>query len=431
MSTLALAGGPAVRTRPFPAGTNIGEEERRNVLDVLDSGALSGFLADWGDPFYGGPWVRECERSFAAKLGCDHAVALNSGTTGLQASLAAVGVEPGDEVIVPPYTMSASAAAVLLNNAVPVFADIEDETYGLDPISVERAISDRTSALVVVHLFGHPARMSSLLDLCSRRGLAIVEDAAQSVGATYSGRYTGTLGTAGVLSLNRHKIIQCGEGGIVLTSDPSAARIAAMVRNHGEAVVEDEGGDPFNTLGSNYRMTELHAAIAVAQLEKLDRLLEHRRRLAARLSKRLGEHAALVPPAVVDGCTHSYYLYPVRLLTDLLDGVDRGAIVDALRAEGIEVEPGYVKPLYLEPVYQRRSARGNTGCPWACGHWRGAVSYDAGLCPTTERLYADELLVLDSCRAPLDDADVDDVADAFEKVTENLDVLRALRPSER
>ena len=422
---LAINGGEPVRRADFPAQNTIGAEERAAVVEVLDSGVLSGFVADWGDEFFGGPRVRRCERAFAERLGAHDAVAVNSATTGLQVALAAAGVGPGDEVIVSPYTMSASASTVLLHNAVPVFADIEDETYGLDPDSVAGLVTERTRAIMVVHLFGHPARMDGILEVAERHGLAVIEDAAQSIGATWRGRETGTLGTVGVLSLNFHKIIHCGEGGIVLPSSPEVATRARLVRNHGELSVEEAGVGLPNAIGSNFRMTEIEAAIATEQLKKLEGLLATRRGLATRLAARLSAIPGVLPATVAENCTHSYYVFPVRLLVDELDGVDRPAICRALEAEGIPVAAGYVKPIYLQRTYQERIARGVRGCPWTCGHWQGEVSYAKGICPVTERLYERELVLLDVTRAPLQERDVDDVADAFEKVFEHLDELRA------
>ena len=221
---LAIAGGSPVRSRPFPPQNTVGEEERRAVLEVLDSGVLSQFLGEWSDDFLGGPRVKTCEQAFAERFGAKHAVSVNSATTGLQVAVAAARIEPGDEVIVSPYTMSASAAAVVLHDAIPVFADVEDSTYGLDPAAVRAAITPRTRAVLSTHLFGHPARMDELLEIGRDHQLAIVEDAAQSIGATWHGSETGTLGTVGVLSLNYHKIIHSGEGGMVLTQTTGPGR---------------------------------------------------------------------------------------------------------------------------------------------------------------------------------------------------------------
>lgn len=425
-STLALDGGMPVRAKPFPATKTIGDEEREAVLDVLESGSLSQFLGVWGEEFLGGKWVQLCEEAVRARLGSAHAVSVNSATTALQVSLAAVGIEPGDEVIVPPYTMSATAASVVLSDAIPVFADIEDETYGLDPVSVEERITPQTTAIVAVHLFGHPARMGELTELADRHGLRLIEDAAQSLGATWHGRETGTIGDAGVVSLNRHKIIQSGEGGVVVTDHAQVAQIAQLVRNHGEVVVANTDLRSIaNTVGSNYRLSELHAAIATAQIAKLDDLLLVRQELGARLGERLNGLPGLHPGLPAEGCTHGYYLFPVRLDHERL-AVSRNMLVRALRAEGIPASEGYVEPIYLQPMYQQRIARGSRGFPWTGGLWQGDVSYERGICPVTERMYESDLLLLDVCRVPLTEHDVDDVADAFEKVLEHIERLRAL-----
>ena len=425
-SVLAIDGGTPVRSQPFPPTNTIGAEEREAVLDVLDSGSLSQFLGAWGEEFLGGKWVLRCEGAIRQRFRSAHAVTVNSATTALQVALAAVGVEPGDEVIVPPYTMSATAAAVVLQNAIPVFADIEEETYGLDPASVAERITPQTTAIIAVHLFGHPARMDDLTALAERHGLRLIEDAAQSLGATWRGRETGTIGDAGVVSLNRHKIIQSGEGGVILTDDPTVAHVAQLARNHGEVVVASTDLPTIaNTVGSNYRLSELHAAIATAQLAKLDDLLRVRQELGAHLGERLAFLPGLHPGLPAERCTHGYYLFPVRLNHALL-GVPRKTLARALRAEGVPVGEGYVEPIYLQPLYQQRIARGTRGCPWTCGHWQGEVSYEQGICPVTERMYETDLLLLDVCRAPLTTRDVDDVADAFEKVLEHVDRLRAL-----
>jgi len=400
MSELAINGGTPVRRTAFAPSQTIGREEREAACAVIDSGALSGFLGTWSDEFFGGPRVQECERAFAKHLGAADAITVNSATTGLQAAYTAVGVGPGDEVIVPPFTMSATAAAVLSVGGTPVFADVEEVTYGLDPAAVAERITPRTKAISVVHLFGHPARMDDILELANTHGLRVVEDAAQSIGAMFKGTMTGAIGDAGVLSLNRHKIIQTGEGGVVLTNDADIGRRLRLVRNHGEVVLDDMGAPELaGLIGSNFRMAEIEAAIALAQLQKLDGLLAWRRRLAARLETRLREIPGLVPATVAPGCSHSYYLFAIRLEPWLLEEVPRAVIAAAVSAEGIPISAGYVRPIYWQSLYDGRDDR-----------------YARGACPVTERLHTDELLLTDVCRAPLDERDIDDVADAFAKV---------------
>jgi perosamine synthetase len=423
---LALLGGKPSRTRAFAYQNTIGEEEKRAVMEVLDSGVLSQFLGEYGPEFYGGFRVRRIEAEYAARFRAKHAVATNSGTTALHVAVAASGISPGDEIIVSPYTMSASATSILMQNAIPVFADIQDDIFCLDPSSIRDHLTPYTRALMVTHLFGHPADMKAIMEIARTHNLTLIEDAAQSIGAVCDGTFTGTIGDVGVLSLNRHKIIHTGEGGIVLTNDDVIAERARMIRNHGECVVEEKGwADVANTMGSNYRMTEIEAAIGVEQLHRLDGLFAHRNRLAAHLTHRLREFSdAVEPPVIYPNATHAFYMYAVKFNAERV-GVSRHAFLQALQAEGIPFTEGYVRPLYLQPMYQRRIAHGNNGCPWTCGHYRGKVSYDKGICPTAERLNESELLLADICHYPLTADDMDDVANAFGKILDHAPDLNA------
>lgn len=421
---LALFGGEPVRKRPFPKQNTIGEEEKRAVMEVLESGVLSQFVAVYGPYFLGGPRVRRLEADFAKRFKTNYAVGTNSATTALHAAVAATGIGPGDEVIVSPYTMSASATSVLMQQAIPVFADVQEDTFCLDPGSVRGRITPYTRAIMVTHLFGHPADMKPLLQIAREHGLRVIEDAAQAVGATYDGQFAGAIGDAGVMSLNFHKIIHTGEGGVVLTNDEDIANRVRLVRNHGETSVEDMKLENIaNTMGSNYRMTEIEAAIGVEQLHKLDTLLEHRVRLASHLTSRLSRFGRGVsPPVIKPNVTHSFYDYVVRVNEEKL-GISRHTFAEALKAEGVTFNEGYVRPLYLLPLFQKKIAYGPDGAPWTSGHYRGKVNYEKGICPVTERLDEHELMWGDVCHSALTTEDTDDVADAFGKVIDNLPEL--------
>jgi dTDP-4-amino-4,6-dideoxygalactose transaminase len=217
VSKLAIHGGTPVRTRLFPQYVTIGEEEKRAAIDVLESKVLSDFLGTWSPQFYGGQQVRKLEAEWSAYFGVKHSVTVNSATSGLIAAVGATGVGPGDEVIVSPYTMTASASCVLAFNAVPVFADIDAETFCLTADTIRAQLTPRTKAVVVVDLFGQPPDMAPIMELARDRKLLVIEDSAQSPGARYNGRYAGTLADVGVFSLNYHKTIHTGEGGVVVT----------------------------------------------------------------------------------------------------------------------------------------------------------------------------------------------------------------------
>lgn len=424
MSVLAINGGRPVRSKPFPRYNTIGEEEKRAVMSVLDTGVLSGFLGTWSPAFYGGTKVLELESDWKAHFGVKHAITVNSATSGLYAAAGAAGVGPGDEVIVSPYTMTASASAAIVYGAIPVFADIDEETFCITPTTIRERLSPSTKAIIVVDLLGHPAEMDEIMEIAREYNLIVIEDAAQVPGAMYNGRHAGTLAHMGVFSLNYHKTIHTGEGGVVVTNDDNLADRLALIRNHGEVVVKDKGTeDIVNLVGFNYRMTEIEAAIGIEQLKKLPSLHPPRVRCADFLTERLKNFPGLKTPVVREGVVHGYYRYALRF-DEKVVGVCRDRFVDALNAEGIPMVKGYTEPLYLEPMYQKRIAFGRDGFPWTWPGWKGSVDYSPGSCPVVERLYYKELMCTDVCHAQTTEDDLLDVVAAFEKIYSNLSELR-------
>ena len=402
---LAINGGEPVRRSPFPPRPTIGDTEKRAVAEVLESGVLSQFIGAWGHDFAGGPRVRSLERAWAERFGVRHAISMNSATSALFAATAAAGVGPGDEVIVSPYTMTASATCALVHGAMPVFADIEPDTFCLDPESVRARITPRTKAIVVVDIFGCPADLDAIMAIAGEHGLVVIEDAAQAPGARYGDRAAGTVGHIGVFSLNYHKTIQCGEGGIAVTDDPGLAERLALARNHGEAVVEDAGWEGVDVLGFNYRMGELEAAIAEAQLARLEELTAPRIAHAQRLTEQLADLEGVTAPVVPAHARHVYYLYVVRLDPDVL-GVERDRFAAALDAEGVAVGAGYVAPLYRLPIYRS----GALACAFNCPRYEGTAEYGDGLCPVAERMHEHEVIFHPYLHAGMREDDVDDVA---------------------
>jgi len=419
MAKLAINGGEPVRRTPFPQYVTIGDEEKRAVMEVLDSTVLSKYLGTWSPDFYGGPKVQELEGDWARYFGVKHAVSVNSATSGLYAAVGAAGVGPGDEVIVSPYTMSASATAALIYGGIPVFADIDPNIFCLSPESIERCISPQTKAIIVVDIFGHPADMDEIMKIAREHELVVIEDAAQAPGATYRGKYAGTLADMGVFSLNYHKTIHCGEGGIVVTNNDEFAERLQLIRNHAEVVVKNKGvKNLVNMIGFNYRMTEIEASIAIEQLKKLEQLLIPRIKIAECLTKNFSEYPGIVPPYVRSGVRHGYYVYPIIYHAEET-GVSREKFVAALNAEGVPMVNGYVEPIYLEPCYQHRLAFGNEGFPFTYSGYKGNVSYQPGICPVTERMHYKELMYTNVCHANLSSDDLNDVLGAFEKVIKN------------
>ena len=433
-STLALLGGEPVRRAPFPAYNHIGKEEIAAVTRVLESGNLSQYLGVWHDDFWGGPEVRAFESEWAGAFQAKHAVSVNSATSGLYAAVGAAGVGPGDEVVVSPYTMMASATAAVVFNAVPVFADIDPNTFCLSAETIRARLTPRTKAIIVVHIFGGPADMDPIMALARERNVMVIEDCAQIPFGAYRGRPVGTLGHMGVFSLNYHKHIHTGEGGLVVTNDDALADRVALIRNHAEAVVGAKGElDLVNMVGFNFRLGEMEAALGRRQLAKGPGLVARRRELVAYLEKKIAGIPGLTPAPVNPADTHVYYVHPL-LFDAAKAGVPRDLFVRALKAElaptvlreqhGVLIGAGYVKPLYLHPMFQKKIAYGNVGCPFKCPHYKGEADYRPGLCPNAERAHAETLITHELMRPPMTERDVDDVAAAFHKVAGNVAALR-------
>lgn len=429
-TTLAVNGGAPVRTKPWLDNLTTGEEEKRAVLEVLESGYLSLFegshTPDQPFSFWGGPRVQRLEAEWADYYGARFAVSMNSATSCLYATVGALGIGYGDEVIVSPYTMSACAVCPLLYGAIPIFADVQLETGCLDPASIESHITARTRAIIVVHQFGIPADMDPIMALARRHNLKVIEDCAQAHGARYRGRPVGTIGDVGVFSLNVNKTIQAGEGGVCLTNDEDLRYRLALIRNHGEAVVGPAGYENItNIVGFNYRLTEMSAAVAREQLKKLAGYNALRRGYVETLSAALARHACLVPPprcahaAYGAGgcavCVSSYYVYPLRLLPEAL-GAARAQFARAVNAEGVRFFEGYVRPLYLQPIYQTKRAFKH-GYPFSAPENRAIeTNYRPGACPNVETLHFEQMLINEHVRLPHTREDIADIARAVDKV---------------
>jgi dTDP-4-amino-4,6-dideoxygalactose transaminase len=399
----------------------------------MDGGRLS-FFEGTHDPaapfsFWGGPKVQALEQAWCDYYGCRYAVSMNSATSGLYAAIGALGLGFGDEVIVSPYTMSASSACTLVYGAIPIFADVRLETACLDPDSIEAHITSRTRGIVVIHQFGTPAEMDPIMRLARKHELKVIEDCAQAHGAKYKGRYVGTIGDIGVFSLNVNKTIQTGEGGVCTTDDPDLRYRLALIRNHGEAVVGAAGYENIlNIVGFNYRLTEIQAAIGIEQLKRLDQFNQARIIYAQYLMAELSRYECFQPMTrcaervsgtctcpVEAECVSTVYGFPFRYFAEKV-GISRNDLVAALRAEGIRMGQGYVAPLYLQPIYQRKLAFKH-GYPFSAPENRDIrTNYFAGACPNAERLHQQELVSTDVVRLPHTMEDMKQVVEAVDKV---------------
>ena len=321
----------------------IGPDEEAAVQRALRSGQLAQ-----------GKLVADFEQAVADELGVRHAVAVSSGTAALVVALSATGghgIGPGDEVIVPVFTFAATANAVLLAGATPVFFDIDAPDFNIDVAQLEGAITSRTKAIIPVHLFGQPCDMGSVMDIAARRGLIVIEDACQALGARWQERKAGTFGT-GCLSFYATKGITTGEGGMIVTNDGDVAARARLLRNQGES-------ERYRTdvLGSNFRMTEVAAALGLAQLPKLNEWIERRRRNAAWLSEHLD---GVSTPVERPGAFHVYQQYTVRVASSWEPVADaRAALQASLRAQDIESAVYYPLCLHQQPLYQQLGIGGS------------------------------------------------------------------------
>ncbi len=431
MTKLALLGGEPIRKNDFPNRKSMGSEEKNAALRVLDSDILSGFIAAGGNFFNGGIEVKNFEKIWCDEYGFKNAISVNSWTTGLQTCFGAIGIEPGDEVICPPYTMSASATACMFYGGIPIFADIDPYRYTIDPRSIEEKITPRTKAIVVVHLFGYSAEMDKILSIAKRNNLKVVEDAAQAPGVYYKNNPVGTIGDIGGFSFNFHKHIHTGEGGLIVTNNDNLAMKSRLIRNHGENAIEHyQIKDLSNGIGSNYRFTELQAAIGIAQFKKLRRILEHRSIIGNILSLRLKDIEGIEVQTIEKDCTHAYYMFPIKFNPDFF-GISRNLFVKAVSAElpkpkywdTTPMAEGYVEPLYWNTIYQNKISIGKKGFPWN-ENKNIQYEYKKGLCPVTESLYKKTLIVSPLVREGISIKDINDFADSIEKVIENIKYLK-------
>jgi perosamine synthetase len=422
-SLLALFGGEKTVIDRFLPYNPIGPEEVAAGKAVIESGVLSKYIGAWHPDFLGGPKVKEFEAFCADFFGVKHAITVNSWTSGLVAAVGAIGIGPGDEVITTPWTMSASATAILHWNGIPVFADIDRDTFNLDLMSVERNITEQTKAIISVDIFGMSADMDELMALAQKYNLKVISDTAQGPGAKYKNKFAGTLADIGGYSLNYHKHIHTGEGGVLVTDNDELAERLQLIRNHAEVVVEGKGvSDLVNMVGHNFRLGEIECAIGIEQLHKLPRLVKERQALAASLTRELSALPYLQTPVISDGRDHVFYVYPL-ILDAASIGVSRDLICDALEAEGLSVMRRY-QNIHLLPMYQKKIAFGSSGFPWNSEFCKREIDYGKGICPIAEELNDQSFIGIGMCVYELNDLDIKLIGAAFKKVWANLEFLR-------
>ena len=382
-------------SKPIPYGRqHITDEDIRAVIDTLKSDYLTQ-----------GPKIREFETKFAEYVGAQYAVAVNNATSGLHLAATALNVKPGDKVIVTPMTFAASANCALYCGATPVFADINPETYAIDPDSIRSHITDRTKAIVAVDFTGQAVQIDEIRQICDEYNLIFIEDAAHSIATKYKGKQVGSLADMTCFSFHPVKTVTGGEGGAILTNDDELYKKLVLAHTHGitrdEELMEyapHEGPWCYEqiSLGYNYRLTDFQAALIISQMSKLDAFAERRKEIVKRYDEAFADMPEIIEQKEIpesDTCRH---LYIIRLNLEKLS-CTRREFFDAMSAENVQCQVHYV-PVYWFPYYQH-------------------LGYTKGLCPNAEKVYSEIMSI--PLYPKLSDADVEDVIHAVKKVVEN------------
>ena len=407
---LAIYGGPPVRSAEYEPYNPLTLEDVQRGQEVLLSGHLSGFVGRAGPKFEGGMQVQLLERTVEDLFEIDQCITVNSATSGLHLALLAAGIGPGDDVIVANASMSATGAAVLMVGATPVFVDIEPDFFCIDCDACELAITKSTKAIIAVNLFGQAADLKRLRSICDRERLKLLLDNAQGIGSSIDGRMSDSFADMSVLSFNIHKVINCGEGGAILTDNPELAETLKLLRNHGEAVIDDLGIADYDKrlFGFNFRLTEVQAAVLVGQVRRLKHYNDSRIELAQMLSSELAEVDPTLVPRLRQPSSHVFYLFPMVFQPGSWN-VDLDFILKALLAEGVHVSK-YVKPLSQLPIF------GSIKCD-NCSNSEASKS-----CALSNacRLMNRELLVTNLCRKPHGRREIIELKEAVIKLYNHL-----------
>jgi perosamine synthetase len=402
---LAMDGGAPYRTTPFPTRTPFGAEELHLVTEALQSQNLFGL---------GGPKVTALEAEFARLYGVNHAVASTSGTAAIHIALGTVNPNPGDEIITAPITDGGTIVPILYQGCIPIFADIDD-TYNMDSADVERKITDRTAAILAVHLFGNACNLEALVEIARRHNLPLIEDCSQAHVTRYRDRYLGTWGDIAAFSLQQSKHMTTGDGGMTITNRADWAERMTLFRDKGWTRKAGWGRRTYAFLAPNYRPTELLGAVGLAQVRKVRAVVEGRMHLGNYLSALIGEVDGVTPAPVTPGSEHSYWLYALRV-----DGWPAAQFAEALTQEGVPASAGYIgEPIFLcMEALSAKKTFGTSTYPFDGSHGGRQIEYTAGMCPRTEAALAQ--MVTLGLNENYTKRDIEDMAGAIRKVAECL-----------
>lgn len=430
MGNLAIKGGTALRTKPFTSWPVFDETEVDSIVKVVRSGKWWRFAYGEGvemtEKTSGDDRAQVVlfQEAFAKYQDAAYGLACANGTAALEIVLKALGIGPGDEVLVPAYTYIGSATCILQVNAIPVFVDIDPDTYNIDPDRIEEAITPRTRAIIPVHFSGQSADMDRILAIAKKHNLYVVEDAAHAHGSEWKGKRLGALGDAGTFSFQASKCITAGEGGAIVSNNKElAARCDSYIwagREVGRPWYE------FHRLGWNYRITEFQGAILRVQLGRLDSQIEKRNENVDYLTKRFENEIEGLKLLKRDSraTRHSYHIVMAKYDPKVW-GISKENFVDALSAEGIAVTTGYPFPLYKNPMFLNQDFYPK-GCPINCSHYGHAIDFNSyeKLCPVSEKACSDEAVWFDQRMFLGTHEDMDDIVNAVLKVKSNMNELK-------
>lgn len=403
MSKLAINGGTPVRKQPFPVWPIWGDEEINNLADVVKSGK-------WGS--LSGERTAEFEKLFAKYQDAKHGILTNSGTTALRLALTAADIGPGDQVLVPAYTFIASASSIVEAGGIPIFVDIDPDTYNIDVEKAELAINDRTRGIMPVHFAGRPADLDAVRSLAKKHNLVVIEDAAQAWGSEWQGKRVGALGDAGCFSFQSSKNINAGEGGIIVTNDDLIAKMARSHNNCGRS--EDGLWYEHFYFGGNTRITEFQSAVLLAQLGRYDEQKKIRQDNLIYLNEQLAKIDGIATMRNDERITsQSSHLFIFRYLKEAFSGKSKDSFIAAMRAEGIPTSPGYSIPLYKQPVFANK-AFGPRGRKIDL-----PVDYEKMVCPETEKACYEQAIWFTQNVLLGTREDMDDIVEAILKIKEN------------
>lgn len=444
---LAINGGKPVRHEEFRSRPFITEEMINRVGSLMRGGRLSPFIGspvastneiiglksseaeklEAGPSVLGGPSVRKLESIWSEIHDVDYSIAVNSATSGLIAAVMALGIGPGDEVICSPFSFTASATSIIAANAIPVFADIDLETFCLSPEAAVDSITECTRAIMPIHWNSNAGDLDEIISVAKRYNLKVIEDAAQTPAILFKGRFLGTHGDVGVFSLNEVKNITTGgEGGVIVTNSQEIAIKCRLIRNHGEAIIDQNSADDLvaNAVGYNFRLVELLAEIGVVQLDHLDYLnfvrQENYNYLVRQLVRKFGEY--IKPQKVTHLESYSPYTAGFRWLSKE-SKIHRDLVAHVLRSEGIPVASGISRLMSANPLFQRQLAFGRDHCPFSCHLYKRSKEYSISALPNAQRLQNEEYLGFFQVGWPNTLNDMDDIVRGFSKIMGNKDYL--------